>query len=57
VKKCDACFSNPGFIRVLKGGREVWGPCICNANHQDTPCSTCALCVKRKAQQKEINAS
>lgn len=40
--KCTACLSNPGFIRVLKGNREVWGPCICNALR------------KRK---KEINAS
>ena len=29
---CDACRpARPGFIKVLKGNREVWGPCICNA--------------------------
>lgn len=55
--KCTACTQNPGFIRVLKNGKEVWGPCICNANHQDTPCSTCSLCIARRAQQKETTTS
>lgn len=51
---CDACRpSNPGFIRVLRGGREVWGPCVCNAGHINKPCTTCALCQKRAEEGKK----